>query len=77
MNSSNSQLMVELRWAINFDSRVVEIPDVVIAKIRAKPTHVMGWFNKKLVIAWRNIFPLTADSARLSATHGSNVGKDA
>uniref|UniRef100_A0A7N2MG54 AP2/ERF domain-containing protein n=1 Tax=Quercus lobata TaxID=97700 RepID=A0A7N2MG54_QUELO len=63
MNSSSSQLMVELRWAINFNGRVVEIPKVVIAEIRVKPTHVMGWFDRKLAIAWRNIFPLTADSA--------------
>ena len=27
--------------------------------------HVMGWFDKKLAIAWRNIFLLTGDSARL------------
>ena len=38
---------------------------MVIAEIRAKLTHVMGWFNRKLAIAWRNIFPLTANSARL------------
>lgn len=38
---------------------------MVIVEIRAKPMHVMGWFDRKLAIAWRNIFPLTGDSARL------------
>ena len=37
-----------LRWAINLEGMVVEIPEVVIAEIQANPTHVMGWFNDKL-----------------------------
>lgn len=57
--------MAESKWAINLDCKVLEILEVVIAEIRAKPTHVMGWFQRKLAIAWRNIFRLTEDSARL------------
>jgi len=63
--ASNSQQMAESRWAINLDCKVVEISEVVIVEIKAKPMHVMGWFDRKLAIAWRNIFRLTEDSARL------------
>lgn len=41
-----------------------EIPKVVIFEIRAKPTHVMGWFNSRLVKVWKFIFPLTAKSVK-------------
>ena len=33
---------------MNLEGIVVEILEVVIAEIRANPTHVMRWFNKKL-----------------------------
>ena len=51
---------------------------MVIVEIRAKPMHVMGWFDRKLAIAWRNIFLLTGGQCKvgISTTHGSNLGKD-
>jgi len=46
MNFS-SQPFLGQRWAVNLEGIVVEILEVVIAKICANPTHVMRWFNKK------------------------------
>ena len=40
------------RWAINLDGIIVEILEIVIAKIRVNPTHAMGWFSLKLKNAW-------------------------
>ena len=44
---------------------VIEILDVVIMEIKVNPTQEMGWFNHKLKDAWRIIFPLTKESAKL------------
>ena len=52
------------RWAINVEGTVVEITEVVLAKIHANPTRVWGWSNHKLWRAWKFIFPLTEVGAK-------------
>lgn len=41
---------------INLEGAMIEIPKVMIVELWAKPTHVMGWFNSRLVKAWKFIF---------------------
>lgn len=60
----SSQLGQNQRWAINLEGVVVEIPEVVLVEIRAYPTRTIGWFNKKLQLAWKFIFSLTERSAK-------------
>ena len=43
---------------------MVEITEVVIAKIHANLTRVWGWSNHKLWRAWKFIFPLTEVGAK-------------
>ena len=62
---SSSWPLLKPRWAINLEGKVIEIPKIVIAKVKANPTHVIGWFNNKLRKAWRLIFPLTEESTRM------------
>ena len=44
---------------------MIEISKIVIAKVKANPTHVIGWSDNKLRKAWRLIFPLTEESTRI------------
>lgn len=64
LTSFNFQPFLGQRWAINFEGTVVEISEVVIAKIQANPTHVIGWFNDILRKEWKYIFLLMAAIAR-------------
>lgn len=59
------QQAYEPRWAINLIGRTMEFPEVGIAETKAKPTHVTGWLDRKLALAWRKTFPLMEVSARL------------
>ena len=65
MESSDSQVKQMVKWAINLEGRVVEIPEIVIDQIRACPTTQMGGFYKKQKQAWRFTFPLSETSARM------------
>ena len=65
MESSDSQVKQMVKWAINLEGRVVEIPEIVIDQIRACPTTQMGGFFTKQKQAWRFTFPLSETSARM------------
>ena len=65
MENSNLVPNPTAKWAINVDRLIVEIPKVIIEEIRAHPTRPMGWFNAKLLKAWKLLFPLTLTSAVL------------
>lgn len=76
---SSSWPLPKLRWAINLEGKVIEILKIVIVKIRANPTHVIGWFNNKLRKAWKLIFPTNRGEYkdRPSFPHESDLGLDA
>ena len=48
METSSSIANQEIKWAINVDGLIMEIPQVIIDEIIAHPTHTMGWFSPKL-----------------------------
>lgn len=56
--SFSSQPGLKQRWAIKLEGILVERPEVVFAEIRVHTTRAMGWFNKKLKLAWKLTFPL-------------------
>ena len=72
MANSSSVATLEIIWAINVDSVIMEIPRVIIKEIRAHPTHTMGWFSPKLRKAWKLLFPLTPTSSALGYLHLTN-----
>ena len=49
---------------MRYRGKVIQVPDVVIAKIRAAPTNTMGWVEEGLKSAWKSMFPLTQESHR-------------
>ena len=62
LETFNSQPPLGQRWAINLEWVIVEIPKMVLAKIRANPTQIMGWFSTILRKEWKLIFLLTKRS---------------
>ena len=45
-------------WAIFYQNKLIPMGDNTINMICRDPTHIMGWFEKELMEAWLNIFPL-------------------
>ena len=64
LETFSSQPPLGQRWAINLEGMIVEIPQVVLAKIRANQTQIIGWFSTKLRMEWKFIFLLTERSVR-------------
>ena len=62
LETFSSQPPLGQRWAINLEGVIVEIPKMVLAKIRANPTQIMGWFSTILRKEWKFIFSLTKRS---------------
>ena len=52
-------------WAIFYKGKIIPIGDQTIQWIRQDPTEVWGWFDLELMLAWKNIFPLTEESRGL------------
>ena len=54
-------------WAMFYRNKIIPLGDDTINMIRRDPTHIMGWFEKELMEAWLNIFPLTETSRQLGS----------
>ena len=67
-----------MKWAINLDGEVIEIPKVIIWEIRANLTRVIGWFNRKLKKGVEKHLSVNKGECkkRLLTTLGSIVGGD-
>ena len=52
-------------WAIFYQGKVIPIGEETIKWIRQDPTEIWGWFDLELMIAWKNLFPLTEASKKL------------
>ena len=51
-------------WGIFYKGKIIVISSNTIAEIIASPTHIMGYFEEELMMAWSHIFPLTPESRR-------------
>lgn len=74
MENLNSAIQRKMKWAINVEGSIMEIPRVITEEIRAQPTHSWGWFNLNLRKAWRLVFPLTPMSAAQGFLHLTEPG---
>nr|POF20426.1 hypothetical protein CFP56_46860 [Quercus suber] len=57
MATSSLQLLADPKGAINLEGKIREI--------RAKPTRVMGWCDRKVKYIWKLIILVTTDSVRI------------
>nr|POE84594.1 hypothetical protein CFP56_70683 [Quercus suber] len=46
-------------WAIFYKGKTIPVGDDTIRWIRQDSTEVWGWFDTELMLAWKNMFPLT------------------
>ncbi|XP_050247925.1 uncharacterized protein LOC126695284 [Quercus robur] len=53
------------KWGILYKGKIIPVSDSTIRWIRQDPTEVWGWFETELMVAWKNIFPLTERSKQL------------
>ena len=53
------------KWAICYKGKIIPIGDETIKWIRQDPTKIWEWFEMDLMIAWKDLFPLTETSKRL------------
>ena len=51
-------------WGIFYKGKIIVISSNTIVEIKATPTHIMGYFEEELMMAWSHIFPLTPESRR-------------
>ena len=47
------------KWAMFYKNKIIPIGDETIKWIRQDPTEIWGWFDLELMLAWKNMFPLT------------------
>ncbi|KAK9987330.1 hypothetical protein SO802_032281 [Lithocarpus litseifolius] len=52
-------------WAMRYRGKVIQVPDEVIAQIRAAPMDTIGWVEEGLRGAWKTMFPLTQESRKM------------
>ena len=50
-----------------YRNKIIPLGDDTINMIHRDPTHIIGWFEKELMEAWLNIFPLTETSSQLGS----------
>ena len=53
------------KWALFYKGKIVPIEDETIKWIKQDPTKIWRWFDLELMLAWKNIFPLTGESGEL------------
>ena len=58
------QALLQTRWAMRHKNQVIPIPNEKIAQNRASRTDTLGWFEKELRAAWKNLFPITLANLR-------------
>ena len=59
-----------------YRNKIIPLGDDTINMIRRDPTHIMGWFEKELMEAWLNIFPLTETSRQLDNGRGMDLDSE-
>ena len=52
-------------WGIYYKGKVIPVSDETMRWIKQDPTEVWGWFETDLMVAWKNLFPLTERSKQL------------
>ena len=52
-------------WAIFYQGKIILVGEETIKWIRQDPMEIWGWFDLELMLAWKNLFPLTEASKRL------------
>ena len=53
------------KWTIFYQGKVIPVGNETIQWIRQYPNEICGWFKLELMLAWKNMFPLTEESKRL------------
>ena len=53
------------KWAMLYKNKIIPIGDETIKWIRQDPTEIWGWFDLELMLAWKNMFPLTEESREM------------
>ena len=56
---------VKEKWAICYKGKVIPVSEETIRWIKQDLTEVWGWFETDLMVAWKNLFPLTERSKQL------------